>query len=105
MKRPKIESFKEWKAWSKTQISLKSYDLTFKYKDGYIDFSANIITFYSNPKERYKWHRLDGPALIDSQGVVGYWIDDVQYKEEDYWKHPLVIENKMLEIIEEVLNE
>lgn len=104
-KKPTEETFKAWKAWSKTQISLKSYDLSFKYKDGFVDFSAGIITFYNNPKARYRWHRLDGPAVIDKNGITGYWIENRQYSHEEYWNHPLVKERKFIDCLLEVLDE
>lgn len=55
------------------------------------------------------WHRLDGPASIDTCNISGgerkteckFWINDKQIKEEiDYWKHPLVVKAKLNKILE-----
>lgn len=40
-------------------------------------------------------HRLDGPAVEDQLGVV-FYIEDTRLSEEDYWKHPKVIQYKYL---------
>lgn len=47
-----------------------------------------------------KKHRLNGPAVEGFwDGFAGYWIDDVQYVEETYWKHPLVVDFKLKNIL------
>ena len=33
-----------------------------------------------------KLHRTNGPAFIYSDGSEEYWLDDIEYTEEDYWK-------------------
>lgn len=103
--KPLKETFLAWKEWSKSQVCLDTSQLTFKYQDIYIDFSANIITFHKNVDRKFLWHRLDGPALIDKHGMIGFWIDDKQYNEEDYWNHPLVKEKLFVRCLVEVLNE
>jgi len=45
-----------------------------------------------------KRHRLDGPAYVH-EDFIEYYIDDVVYMEEDYWKHPLVVEAKLNKIL------
>ena len=53
-------------------------------------YGAAII--YKNGTKIYiienKWHRLDGPALIRSNGVDGYYINDKQLTEEEFELHP-----------------
>lgn len=47
-----------------------------------------------------KKHRLNGPAVIYNHGnIKRYYINDKSYKEKEYWKHPLIVEYKLNEII------
>lgn len=61
--------------------------------------SAKVYYWY----QYGKMHRLNGPARLDLYCSVynEYWINDEYYEEEDYWSHPLVIQNK----IDSILNE
>jgi len=43
-------------------------------------------------------HRLDGVAYVSKQ-TYGYWIHNKSYSEINFWNHPLVIENKLNQII------
>ena len=42
-----------------------------------------------------KYHRLDGPAVMLFQGETQFWIDGRNFSQENYWKHPMVIKNKL----------
>lgn len=44
-------------------------------------------------------HRLDGPASHYADGTKHYFIQDKKYSEQEYWLHPLVIQNKLEEIL------
>lgn len=46
-------------------------------------------------------HRVGGPAVVH-ESFVEYYIDDVEYMEEDYWKHPLVVEHKLNMIVNDL---
>lgn len=48
------------------------------------------------------WHRLNGPALVcnDNYNDGKYWINDDSTRKDDYWKHPLVMKNKLDCILE-----
>lgn len=50
----------------------------------------------------YDYHRLDGPAIIDPSGRESptFWINDKGIRENEFWKHPLVIENTLQKILE-----
>lgn len=48
----------------------------------------------------YKYHRLDGPAIInDKVKLKSYYIDNKKFDEDQYWKHPLVVQNTIEEIL------
>lgn len=56
--------------------------------------------YYNNKAQRiYKNHRLDGPAKIYGNGDCEFWINGNEYKPEEFWNHPLVIENKIKSIL------
>jgi hypothetical protein len=42
-------------------------------------------------------HRIDGPAYIDPDGYREYWVDDIQYTEEQYPK--AIIEYKLKQLV------
>ena len=33
-----------------------------------------------------KYHREDGPAIEEANGYKLYWIEHLQYSEEEYWE-------------------
>jgi len=45
-------------------------------------------------------HKLDGPAVLTDAGSITYSIDHVEYTEEDFWEHPMVLQNKLDKILE-----
>ena len=45
------------------------------------------------------FHRLDGPAIIWSSGYASYYVNNVEYSEQEYWNHPLVIAYKLEKIL------
>lgn len=45
----------------------------------------------------YDIHRLDGPALCDKSGNIQFFVNHIGYLQEDYWKHPEVMEHKYLQ--------
>lgn len=47
-----------------------------------------------------RFHRLDGPALIDAIHGVEYSIDHCVLGEKEYWEHPLVLNHKLKTILE-----
>lgn len=47
-----------------------------------------------------KYHRVDGPAVVEGSGTQQWWINGIRCTEEQYWLHPLVIQHKL----ESVLN-
>lgn len=50
-------------------------------------------------------HRLDGPAIEYADGSKRWCIDGNELTEEEFNKHPLVIEYRLGKITNEVLNE
>lgn len=44
-------------------------------------------------------HRLDGPAIIYSNGRKRWFLDDKEYSEKEFWKHSLVVKNKLNRIL------
>jgi len=47
-----------------------------------------------------KHHRLDGPAISHkTNNEKSFFINDDEYYEDEYWKHPLVIANKLKSIL------
>lgn len=54
-----------------------------------------------------KGHRLDGPTAYwspdcgygDREGKYYYYLFEVEYSEEEYWAHPLVMKNKLERIV------
>lgn len=49
-----------------------------KYKDNYTEVgeSPKCRMFYIRIKNKQRIHRLDGPAIMWSNGTVEYWIND-----------------------------
>lgn len=51
-----------------------------------------------------QYHKLNGPAVIlkihNKPSFNEFWIHDVRYNEQEYWQHPLVVENKLNKILE-----
>jgi hypothetical protein len=45
-------------------------------------FNLDSIEYCVNGKR----HRLNGPAVIKSNGIVGYYVNGTQYTEEEYPK-------------------
>lgn len=57
-------------------------------------------------KDQFTRHRLDGPAVLYSfvDGTIAefgdeFWVDGTCYTEEEYWNHPLVVEEKLKSIL------
>jgi len=47
-----------------------------------------------------EWHRLDGPARIYKNRYKIFLINDDMFSEEEYWCHPLVVQNTIKKILE-----
>ena len=45
-------------------------------------------------------HRLDGPARIYKDRYKIFLINDDMFSEEEYWCHPLVVQNTIKKILE-----
>lgn len=53
-----------------------------------------------------KLHRIDGPAVEFANGEGnGWWIDGVEYEEEEFNNHPLVIAHREKKQFEKSINE
>lgn len=51
------------------------------------------------------WHRLDGPAVVQKDGIHKFWIEDKRMEEGCFLKHPLRVEAIMDSLIKEILND
>lgn len=65
-------------------------------EDGPAIIFSNGVKYWFN---HGKIHRLDGPACTYNSGEKEFWINDQFYSEEQYWKHPLILEHLMNQII------
>lgn len=52
------------------------------------------------PTFDYVFHRLNGPAKSYSELETEFWINGVELDTENYWKHPLVINEMLSNILE-----
>lgn len=50
--------------------------------------------------EKGRLHRIDGPAVIDSCNKKYFYIHGIEYKEENFWNHSLIVDYKLRNIIE-----
>jgi len=46
-----------------------------------------------------RFHRLDGPAMKFINGHQQFWINDKKYSQLEFFRHPLVIENTIENIL------
>lgn len=88
------------KCWSETYWLLKNRII---HKDDgpaiIYDDGRSQIWYCNNQK-----HRVDGPAGIfknsfKKKDYYEFWIFGKEYREQDYWNHPLVVEYKLKQII------
>lgn len=61
------------------------------------------VVFYED--EGGNLHSLEGPAVIQGNGLSVYYIHGDILDEEEWEKHPLVVEYKLNRLIKEVLND
>lgn len=47
-----------------------------------------------------EWHRTDGPAVEWSNGETEFWIHDACYMIREFWKHQLVTQYKLKNILD-----
>lgn len=104
------ENYIFWVKWAENKKTISGHRPIYKYDDDlYIDLSVGNVTFYKNLQNKHQWHRLDGPAFINWNGVKSYWIDNNHIYECDYWVHPAVVQyfkkRAIRNVIVEVLNE
>lgn len=61
-------------------------------------FTSHYEYYYVNDLgDHFSAHKLDGPAVKFVGGNKCYYIDDVSYKEEEYYNHPKVKEYMYLQ--------
>lgn len=65
----------------------------------------DFISFCTNSGNFMYWHRLDGPAVIDSMGHVQYWVGNRPLHKEKFDTNPLVINYTINKIIVEILDD
>lgn len=73
--------------------------------DGHCYITLERGHFYIKAEGRQygfiNYHRLNGPAIeYDYGGYKGWYIEGKEYTEEQFWNHPLVVENKFNKILE-----
>ena len=102
----KVETYFTWVEWAHGQKSISHHRPIYVWGPGFVDMTMGRVTFYLEVSQKHYWHRLDGPAYIDTAGALSsYWIDNERISEENYWSHPLVVSYSVLKIINEVLSE
>lgn len=77
-------------------------------KDQYHRLDGPAVEWYDGDKAWYidgKRHRLDGPAVEYANENKYWFINGQSLTEEEFNKHPLVIERMLGKIIGEVLSE
>lgn len=82
------------------------------YKDCVgIRVETPTMSEYKRPSPNYKgsiqYHRLDGPAIIRWERYLPdlFVINSFNYTEEEFWKHPLVQQNKLEAILKGLTTE
>lgn len=62
----------------------------------YKDNAINVINYHIVYRQHDKLHRLDGPAIILFYNTKEFFIEDIEFSEEEYWRHPDVLAFKYL---------
>ena len=71
---------------------IKDTDILHNEGEPAVEYNNDTKVWYQHDKE----HRLDGPAVEYPDGGKFYYIDEIVYRESDYWNHPDVLAYRYL---------
>jgi hypothetical protein len=102
--KPKVEEFT---GWCIIQIFPGSAEVrhyvngVLKNEHGPAIINVNTLQQVWMTNDCAMFHRLDGPAIINFKNLTVEWfINGVEYNKEQFWSHPLVVQNKLNKLLE-----
>lgn len=68
-------------------------DVTHGYIGTFYVVESSMRYSTSQTSFGWGWHNLCGASMVDERnGICWYYINNIEINEEDYWKHPSVME-------------